>query len=357
LKIFPFSVAEYEKSLETVEKEYNKNPNSDFLFFRPPWLYQEYKSKPQFYMNNIEICRKVHSVTETRLVNENIYDDINEELKNLNTCLETNFVTYGDDEIQEICDELRAAMLSVGDMESYWKESEKIDSRKEILEHDAKMIKNTEVYHKNEGDDELGPRVLLLTTDSKVIRCRKEYPFIISVFQFVEFMLPYLFLGEIPVEESNRIPNKLLSAQLGVHTSFWEPSKKDVISMFLNNTDLLKSRHWYGSEVPVVAKTLNDERFKKTVEKSTALSPEEKDALTNLLLPKIEEAIDSQTEMSFAKRELYGLEQKIERVQKEAKLDKSEIKKLLSALEKAKKKIKYLKRFTGVRGGWGSSES
>ncbi|NQS88601.1 hypothetical protein HQ584_02265, partial [Patescibacteria group bacterium] len=295
LKIFPFSIAEYEKSLETVETEYKKDPYSSFLIYRKPWLYQEFNSKPQLYMNRIEVCRELHSITKGKVVDDNIYSDIDKELKSLNASLEISCVEYDEDEIKSICGELRTAMLSeTSTMEGYWKEADKIDFRPEIIEHDAKMIKNVEVYHKNEGNDELGPRVLLLTTDNKLIKCRKEYPFIISTLQFVEFMLPYLFLGEIPIEESNKIPNKILSAQLGVHISFWEPSKKDVISMFLNKPELLKHKHWYGAEVPGVSTTLNDERFKKTVEKSTALSPEEKDKLADLLLPEVEEAIDLQ---------------------------------------------------------------
>ena len=119
--------------------------------------------------------------------------------------------------------------------------------------------------------------------------------------------------------------------------------------MFLNKPELLKHKHWYGAEVPGVSTTLNDERFKKTVEKSTALSPEDKDKLANLLLPKIEEAIDSQAEMSLAKREISDLKKKLKRSQEAGELEKEERQRLLSALEKSKRKVKYLKKFKGVR--------
>jgi len=162
-------------------------------------------------------------------------------------------------------------------------------------------------------------------------------------------MLPYLFLSEIPVEESNRIPNKLLSAQLGIHISFWEPSKRDVISMFLNKPEFLKHKHWVGTEASGIATILNNDRFKNTVEKSTSLSHEEKDKLADLLLPEIEEAIDVQAEISLLKREISNLQNKLEQSQEAQKLDKNERQRLLSALEKSKRKVKYLKGYKGVR--------
>lgn len=300
-------------------------------------------------MNNIEICRMSHSITKGKEANESLYPDINKELKKLNISLETNFPEFNEDEIRETCDELRTSILSAGDMPNYWKEAEKIDYRKEIIEHDAIMVRNTDTYYKKEGTDELGPRVLLLTTDGKVIRCQKKYPFIISTSQFVEFMLPYLFLSEISEEESNRMPNQLLSAQLGVNISFWEPSNKDVVSMFLNNPDLLKQDHWFGPGTQGVAKILNDERFKKAVDRTTELGVEERNKLAEILSPQVSEAIDSKTEITLARKEVFDLKQKLKQTFKEREANRTEKERLLSALTKYKRRVKYLKRFKRIR--------
>jgi len=345
LKIFPFSIDEYEVSLTNGETRYKRDPHSPHFFRKNRSLYQEFKKNPQLYFNKIEVCRLSHSVTKGGVVTKENYPDIDKELESLNASLEKNFVTYEEDELQNVCTEIRSAFLAEeSNMENYWKEAAKIDPRPEIIEHDAKLIKSVEAVHNNEGEDELGPRVLLLTADKKLIRCRKKYPFIISPTQFVEFMLPYLFLSEIPIEESNKMPNKMLSAQLGVHISFWEPSKKDSVSMFLSQPDLLKKKLWYGTEVPSISRVLNADRFKMVVGKGTGLTPEERDALADLLLPEIEEVLDSQAEVSLSKRDIYELQLRLKRAEESAEKRGINEKRLLTALEKYKRTVKYWKK-------------
>ncbi|MFC1817398.1 hypothetical protein ACFL0M_16040, partial [Thermodesulfobacteriota bacterium] len=193
------------------------------------------------------------------------------------------------------------------------------------------------------------PRVLLLTTDSKVIKCRKQYPFIISTTQFVEFMLPYLFISEIPAEQPNKFPNKILSAQLGINISFWKPSTEDVVSMFLSKPELLKQTHWYGDDVPDVAKTLNKERFNNVVKESSQLTPEEKDELVKSLSPVIEKTIDAEIDISFTKKEINYLRKELLNTKESERDMKEKNKRLQSALAKYKRTVKYLKKIRSER--------
>lgn len=64
LRIYPFTVGEFEGSLEKVESFHRKDPNSPYLTNWNPWLYQEFRSNPHRYMNDIGVCRHHYSVAK-----------------------------------------------------------------------------------------------------------------------------------------------------------------------------------------------------------------------------------------------------------------------------------------------------
>lgn len=338
-KLYPFSVSEFENSLEKVEIEYKKCPNSYKLINWNPWLYQEFRANPHKYLNDISTCKLIFSVAKGKAVCEENFHKINKELGKNNITLETSYETFSEEEKEILWEKLRSLILSkTGDMEDYWGFSEKLDiQQKGVIEHDVNLMENVRLNFSKLGEDELGPLVLLITHDSKLLKCRKEYPFVISVEQFLEFMMPYLFLSEIPETDPNGFPNQILSAHLGIHTSYWKPNNKDIITMFFSDPDLFKQECVFGSNISTIAKTLSMDRLGEIVKNSENLPEDEQNKLAQMLAKKVEDAIIKNTEKAFGSHKLKSLEEKLEK-------EKTEKEKYKTKSEKLRRTLKYYKR-------------
>jgi len=339
LKLYPFSVVEFETSLEKVENEYRINPTSASLLNWNPWLYQEFRRRPHVYLNDITTCRLTSSVTKGRTVNESNFDAIQDELDRNSVTLEMDYETFTEDEQEELWNELRTVILSrTGDMAEYWRYSEKLDKQQDaIIEHDVNLIENVKRRYSEQGKDDLGPIVLLITLDSKILKCRRDYPFIISAEQFLEFMMPYLFLSEIPESEPNKFPNEILSATLGVHTNYWKPDCTDVISMFFSDPDAFKDTCVLGPNISLVAENLSLNRLQETAQKSTTMPDAERNQLIESLAEKTAKEIVKKTEKTFDARKLSLLEETLEKITTEKEKYKAQS-------DKLRKTLKYYKR-------------
>ena len=324
--LYPFTVTEFEASLERVSREYNKNPNSPKLIAWNPWLYQEFRRHPHVYLNSMDVCRTIYSVAKNRPVTVDNYAAIQEELLKNGVLLEQEFECFSEEETKELWSELRSSMLKPGDMVEYWHFSDKLDRPGDtIVEHDVNLMENVRQEYVERGEDDFGPLVLLITLDSKLLRCRKDYPFVISAEQFLEFMMPYLFLAEIPEMDPNGFPNQILSAHLGVYTTFWKPDNKDVLSMFFSDPTSIGNQA-LGSNVGLIARTLSMDRLGEVVKRSACLADLEKEKVISQLAEKVDEAVIRNNERAFESRKLKILEQQLEfeRTEKEKFMKESE---------------------------------
>lgn len=339
LKIYPFSIAEFEASLEKVEIFHRRNPNSPYLTNWNPWLYQEFRSNPHKYINDIGVCRHHYSVAKGRPIEEENYPTINTELKTNNLRIEPKYETYSEEEKRAIWDELKSSILTrAWDVEEYFASLDKLTRQQEsVIEHDVNMLENVKTHHKQQGNDDLGPKVMLITTDSKLIRCRKDYPFVITTEQFLEFMMPYLFLSDIPAEDPNKFPNKLLSAQLGIHISYWEPSVLDVIKGFFAHPDCLEQDTLYAAQACSFSSILNRQRLAEIIEGSRDLPPNEKEQLASQVAETVQDQMREKNEVALAKSQVEILKQKLEK-------EKQEKEKHRARAQKLQRTVKYWKR-------------
>ena len=234
LRVFPFTVAEYETSIMLVETEVRKREISSFLLKWDPWLYKEFRANKAKYLNQVEVCRQVHSITKTGEITSQRFDDIDAELAKYNVCLEREYVTLTDEEIVDLWTELRSCMAS-----SSWTPDRYYDFIYEStrspakMAHDTTCVVNLAMLADDAGSDELGPKVMFITLDRHLARCRKKYRFILTTDQFVEFMLPYLFVSDVPLIDANTFPNKLLSAQLATLLTKQKPDIVTIVDEFL----------------------------------------------------------------------------------------------------------------------------
>ncbi len=274
IKLFPFSIEEYEQSLSNVEHLVRSGDPQHKLLTRNPWLYQEFRRNPRKYLNSITVCREIHSVRaklqkdEYQTVDE-YYDDLEPILAETGFQLEREFALYDHDAALEEWVDLRNLMPSdYWSSDRYWEFINKQNARHDAQKiHDVHIVKNVERRAKEEGDDGLGPRVLLITLDIKQVgRLRKEFPFIITVQQFLEFMLPYLFLSDIPISEPTEFPNVLLTAQLAALLVKEPPAVTDTVRAFLvDNSWRHREEQNSIDQFGAIARVLNSDRLKTIV--------------------------------------------------------------------------------------------
>ena len=150
-------------------------------------------------------------------------------------------------------------------------------------------------------------------------------------------MMPYLFLSEIPEIDPNRFPNQILSAHLGVHTSYWKPGNEDIITMFFSDPDSFDRDCFLGPDISIIAKKLNLDRLSEIVKNSRDLPEAEKSKLAKTLAEKVKDAIKKDSQKSFESHKLRILEDKIEQ-------EKSEKEKYKARSEKLRRTLKYYKR-------------
>jgi hypothetical protein len=346
LKVFSFSIDEYEYNLSKVEYEYNKNPNSQYLITRTPGLYKEFITQPQKYMNDISVCRNIHSITKGKEIKDETYEEIEKELNKNNLILEKQCISIEDEEKDELRQQLRSIILSkAGVMEEYWDLAERLDAKSEnVIDHDVNLIENINACYLSEEKDELGPKVILITADGKLIRCRRNYPFILSIEQFLEFMLPYLFLGDINTDETNKLPNQLLSARIGINASHWQPNQENVISMLIENPDLMQNIDYDSPNIKEISKILSGKRFEEVFQKTEILSKEEKEEIIKKISLAIDEKYQELSEESFTKIESKKLKNQLRKEQEEKEALLQELDELKKEKEKYRKRAKYLKQ-------------
>ena len=281
VKVFPFTLEEYEHSLELVEKEFHRGRPSAYLVNWNPWLYQEFKRDPDRHLGSMAACRQTFSLAKGKPLKSETLDQIDAELRANGLALEKTFNEYTEEQVQELWIEMRNAMASLRwDLFEYWEfiygQARRSDA---VIKHDVWCIQNASDKSELAGRDDLGPIVVFLTLDSrKLLRLRGKYPFILSPRQFVEFILPYLFLSDIPVVEPDRFPNQLLSAQLGTLLVRRPPELTEKIGAFLSDPSLLdpgrQTSNLKGTDMGLA---LSNERFREIVEMAPDLGDAQKD--------------------------------------------------------------------------------
>jgi len=279
-KIFPFTLNEYEQSLENVERHCSKGIPTCQLQNQNPWLLQEYNLNPQKYQRSMAVCRILHSISKKTPITEKNYEELDRLLQIYGLRLETKFSTYSGQEIEDFWITLRNLMPSdAWDLAKYWdfiyRSALTPDS---IKSHDVHCIRNLIEKTNAQLEDELGIQTIFLTLDRrKLLRLRKKYPFILSPEQLLEFFLPYLFLANVPLVEPESFPNKLIATGLSSMLVKRPPEAVAMLRCFLEDPSLIDSKSGFSSEIgKELAKALSSERFRKIAELSQGLPDEKK---------------------------------------------------------------------------------
>jgi len=176
---------------------------------------------------------------------------------------------------------------------------------------------------------------MFVTLDRNLARARKKFDFIVNDEQFLEFMMPYLFLNDIPVKDAEKFPNQLLAAQLGTLLMGRGIEATDLVRGYL--TDPSASEQYakgrFGDVASEIATTLNSARFQGVVEQARELNEEAKEDVARQIAAKFEEMeirqkasyFDNQAAQSIELKSILAAKDKeIEKLQRTLKYVKAQ---------------------------------
>jgi hypothetical protein len=222
---------------------------------------------------------------------------------------------------------------SIGEFYDFIHESTKSQER---IAHDTDCVHNLALKFDSLGRDELGPKLMFITLDRQLARARKKYGFIVSSEQFLEFMMPYLFLSDIPVKDAERFPNQLLTAQLGTLLTGRAIAATELVRAFLTDPSAAEqyAKGQFGPVAAEIATTLSSSRFQGIVEQTRDLETSAKEDIVNQIAAKFEE-METKQEASYFEN------QAVQSEQLKAILDAKDKK-----IEKLQKTVKYFRQQT-----------
>jgi hypothetical protein len=111
--------------------------------------------------------------------------------------------------------------------------------------------------------------LMFITLDRQLARLKRRFDFIMTPEDFVEFMMPYLFLNDIPVKDADTFPNQLLSAQLGAMLDVVRKvDATDLVRGYLTDPRAAEryARGQLGDMAREIASTLSATRFQGIAE-------------------------------------------------------------------------------------------
>ncbi len=267
VRVFPHTLQEYENALSFAAKNWDDKGPSEAVITRNPWLYQEYMSNPGKYLNNLNVCRQQFSLAKDTPISEENCEILKARLAECGLTFEDDWEKLPSQKVNELWLKLRNKMTSDWwSKEKYWEFITK-DHPQSVKDHDMTCIDRLWSKAEDSKPDAFGPTVLFITVDSKLFRLRRDYQFIVSPGQFLEFILPYLFLSDIPLVEADGFPNQLLNAQLGTLLVQRPPELSEIVGAYFRNPDLAKqdAAHVFWGLSEDKATALNNDRFKKIV--------------------------------------------------------------------------------------------
>jgi hypothetical protein len=348
MKVYPFSVAEYERSIASVGKAYHDGRPEAWLEIANPWLLQEFRLHAGIYLNNMSACVLAHSIAKKAVVTEDDYDAVDAALGECGLSLERSCEPVLDH--QEVQDKwstyVKWMASNAWDAERWWEFRHiAISKGDEAILHDVNLVENVSHEADRLGGDSLGPRALLLTLDSDhLLRLRRRYAFVIGVRQCLDFFLPYMFLNNIPVKEAEHFPNRLLAAQLGVLLVKRPPSANEIVAACLRDPSAVDpATHNLPRQFHDMAQALSEQRLRGAVQQARELPDEMQARAVQSIAEAITAVETAEIDAVYKKRadEQEGVAKAFEEA-------KATIERLRAENEKLRRKNKYQKRAARV---------
>jgi hypothetical protein len=240
LYVFDKSFIEYINSLDFTLRKYKNSHHYEFVD-GGPWIWKEFISDISRYRNDFELCVALHRFTK---ISPEHTDALCEEAKEELAKIEINLVTLepflNKEQLGDLYDVVYNSKLKYDPCTQWYVPKSSPEQYETIVLHDANCLKHLEQQVLNPLD----AKKLFVTCDFRLAKVRKKnsnkYEFMITVPEFYEFMLPYLFMDNEMVKQPVEMPNFLLASL--VHQELFETIDfKDLFGNYLaNNIDRIE---------------------------------------------------------------------------------------------------------------------
>jgi len=248
INIFDKSISEYNDSINSALYKYRKGKGvALFSAARKPWIWIEYEANSAQYNNNFEYCVAFHRFP-SKEDSDQYFDNVelSKQLKDeygINLKLLEPYLDKED--LGELYEETYRAKMKF-DHVSNWLEP--IGGSHEfhhmLVIHDANCLEAT----KCPGTSPYNFKNLFVTCDYSLARIRKrkpkKYDHLMTISEFYEFMLPYLFLADVMTSKPVEMPNFLLASALTA-TLDQSISFESLIGLFLSHGTENSKKHDY----------------------------------------------------------------------------------------------------------------
>lgn len=214
--VYKRSVKEYQDSLRTTFNRSKKNNGAELaLSDRRPWIWEEYNINPSSYAGNFEYCVAVHQIPKGETSPpDDWYDAAKQELgkEGIEIVEMKSWKDYL--ELGELYEDVHKSKRRYNSEYEYWEGIVDVKAYEDQVLHDANCL----IELSCKGSSPFETDNVFVTCDFKLANIRKkrrgEFPFLVTITEFYEFMMPYLLVadavGNAPVE----LPNSLLAGAI-----------------------------------------------------------------------------------------------------------------------------------------------
>jgi hypothetical protein len=264
ISIYDVSVKEYNESLRIALNNYRNTKAYYYIHKKErPWIWKEFESNSSGY-KYFDSCVLLHHVPPYKKVDYD-EDDFKNNLK-ANGIIYKKLEPYLDKkELGELFNQVWDVKLKLNPetgKREYYGSIENYESR---VIHDANCLKSIV----NIGENPFDSQAVFVTCDYSLIKIRKIYPgqyeSLVTITEYYEFMIPYLFLTDTITDRPLEMPNFLLAASIAydLHNTL---DFETLVGEFLINQEKISKKDYSQ-----LLQQGNNERFKSIKEKQSKI--------------------------------------------------------------------------------------
>ncbi|MBW2331719.1 MAG: hypothetical protein JRF30_12615 [Deltaproteobacteria bacterium] len=347
-KVFLFdrSLIEYLGSLESTLHKYRSKSHYDFIE-GGPWIWKEFISNVGRYRSDFEYCVALHKIPkDLPKLETDFFDRARQELRKINIELIRLEPFLDKDDLGGLYYKVYDAKLKFDPSSQWYMPKYSQEQYHQIVLHDANCL--NKLGHP--ATNPFSAKKLFVTCDFGLAKIRRrehdKFEFLVTVPEFYEFMLPYLFMENLMVKQPVEMPNFLLASIL-YRELFESIDFKDLFGKYIaDNIDNL-------DDFKILEELNNTKRYRDLKEKYSQLSTissDSKEFEDNLnkffttsteLLAEYDRKIRNSLATSFAQEELNARDRELKEMGERLK----ELEKKVQKFEdKEKKRKKYIKK-------------
>jgi hypothetical protein len=268
LKAFDKSLDEYNESLDSSLRKYHGGRETGY-FLKPerPWIWKEFEKNLRKYRNNFEYCVELHrlSISQNESVSVRAKNKFG---KNLIRIIKLQ-PYFEKKDLGDLYNEVYHVKLRPQGSPFGAKTEEEHHAR--VL-HDSNCLRFIKDRLPNEETSPYKSKILFVTCDYRLAKVRKRFQrnldFVVTITEFYEYMLPYLFLENIMTTKPVEMPNFLLASTLYRELNAEKMDFESIFGTFLASKDEAGVSQDFG----LLSDLQASDRFRKVKEKQEKLS-------------------------------------------------------------------------------------